>query len=345
MAILITFILVGCSQEVEPPPLPVQPAKVMTVGEQYRLKRELPGIVRAAQRSELAFQVQGQIVVFDMKEGQQVAEGDVLGSLNNSDFKSTVNAATADRNKNQANFDRAEELIVGNFISRSDYDQIKAAFDISAARLETAEKALADTKLVAPFSGVVAKTYVQNFEDVQAKQPILSLQNPGELEIVVAISETLAVRRDTAGNLDLYARFDALEGRKFDLYVKEFAAKADPLTQTFEVVVGISNTDDTNILPGMTAIVSVSRTYTDEAQGPLVIPLVSIVSGKGGASSVWRVKADNTVQRQSVVTASLVGEDQVEVTGGLDIGDVIVTAGVSSLVDGKEINPISKVSY
>lgn len=342
--LLVSLLLAGCSEPAPPPPIQIQPAKVMTVGERHQTSRQIPGTVRAAQRSELAFKVPGQIVEFDIKEGQPVSEGDVLGRLDDSDFQSTVNAARAERDKNKANFNRAEELIIGNFISESDYDKIKATFDISTANLERVEKAYADTRLVAPFSGVVAKTFVENFEDVQAKQAILSLQNPGELEIVVAISETLVARREGRDNLDVFARFDALPGRKFELFIKEFAAESDPQTQTFEVVVGISDRNVTNILPGMTATVNVTRN-DNAVSGPLAIPLIAVVAGEGDVSSVWKVNADNTVQRQAVVTGALVGKDQIEIVSGLATGNIIVTAGISALTDGKEINPISEVRY
>jgi RND family efflux transporter MFP subunit len=343
--VFVAFFLASCSEDVPPPAVVIQPAKVMTVGEQFQLTREIPGTVRAAQRSELSFQVAGQIVELDVKEGQEVVEGAVLGRLNDSDYQSAVNAAVAERDKNKSNFERAKELIVDNFISQVDFDRTKAAFDISTANLERAEKALADTRLVAPFSGVIAKTLVENFEDVQAKQPILSLQSSGELEIVVALSETLVARREEGANIEVFARFDALPDRQFELFIKEFAAEADPQTQTFEVVVGLADKNVSNILPGMTATVNVTRTDSDENAGPLVVPLVAVVAGEGDAASVWKVNADNKVQKQVVVTGQLVGEDEIEISSGLTMGDIIVTAGISSLTDGKEITPITELKY
>ena len=337
--------ITSCSKEIPPPSVSIQPAKVMTVGEQYRLTREIPGRVRAAQRSDLAFQVSGQIVEFDMKEGQEVKEGTILARLDDSDYKSAADAATAERNKNKANFDRAEELIVGKFISQSDYDRIKATYDVSVANLERSEKALNDSRLIAPFSGVVARTFVENFEDVQAKQPILSLQNPDDLEIVIALSETIVARRKDTATIEVFASFDALPEQTFELYIKEFAAEADPLTQTFEVVAGITEKNLTNILPGMTATVNVTRTDVDDGAGPLVVPLAAIVAGEGDTPSVWKVGTDNKVRQQVVVTGQLAGSDQVEISSGLVTGDIIVTAGVSSLSDGKEIAPITEVKF
>ena len=69
---LFCLFLVGCSKEAPPPSVNIQPAKVLVLGEQFRRTREIPGTVRAAQRSDLSFQVSGKIVEFSIKEGQKV---------------------------------------------------------------------------------------------------------------------------------------------------------------------------------------------------------------------------------------------------------------------------------
>ena len=75
------LLLAACSEPPQERTVVVQPAKVITVGEEFLEYRELPGTVRAAQRSELSFQVPGQIVQLDVKEGQEVQAGDLLGKL------------------------------------------------------------------------------------------------------------------------------------------------------------------------------------------------------------------------------------------------------------------------
>ena len=339
------IITASCSDEAPPPPIVIQPAKVMTVGTQNQLTRELPGTVRASQRSELSFQVPGRIVEFDVNEGQEVAKGALLARLDESDYKSNVDAAAAERNKNKANFDRAKDLIKDNFISQSDYDKLEAAYDVSVANLERAEKALADSRLIAPFAGVIARTFVQNFEDITAKQPILSLQDTSELEIVLAISETLAARRDKTAKIEILARFDAIPDETFELVVKEFAAEADPKTQTYEVVAAMVDRNVTNVLPGMTATVKVTRTSAGKDTGALTLPLIAIFASEGDSAAVWIVEKDNTVRRQPVATGELVGTEQIEVTSGLEAGDVIVVAGVSSLTEGMEISPVTEVGF
>ncbi|MCD8481359.1 MAG: hypothetical protein LR015_00985 [Verrucomicrobia bacterium] len=62
------------------------------------------------------------------------------------------------------------------------------------ATLEEAEKALQDTQLIAPFSGVVVQRFVEQFANLQAKQPVLRLQAREPLEAVINVSESLILR-------------------------------------------------------------------------------------------------------------------------------------------------------
>lgn len=341
------LLLASCGEAPPPPAKVIQPVKVISVQNNSGQTRELPGVVRASQRVDLAFQVPGRLEVFDLKEGQTVKQGDLLAQLDDADYKSSVSAARAERDQAKANFARAEEMIKKDFISKMDYDKLKAAAEISQSNLDKASKALRDTRLVAPFSGVVARKYVDNFTEVQAKQPIISLQDKDNLEIVVNISENLlarAVTRDDPSALEISARFDALPDRSFALFIKEYTTEADPTTQTFQYVLGISDRQGVNLLPGMTANVSaINHQAADNAIS--VIPLQALATNNAGEKIVWRLDADNRVQPVPVVSGQILGTHNIQILEGLNEGDVIAIAGLSTLSAGLQVKPITEVRY
>lgn len=336
--------LMGCTDKPASPAPIVQPAKVITVQSPSTQSRELPGVVRASQRVDLAFQVPGRLISFELKEGQMVRAGQVLAKLEAADYQSNVDAARAERDQAQANYERAQELIEKDFISKMDFDKLKAGFEIASSNLDRAEKALNDTRMIAPFGGVVARKYVDNYAEVQAKQPILSLQDKENLEIVVNISESLLARSNRPKAVDISAHFDALPGREFPLYIKEFTTEADPQTQTFQYVLGIKERGDANLLPGMTASVRAQRAAS-EVNTTLTIPLQAVTAGPNQSHAVWRVDADNRVHRQPVILGDPAGSDSITLLNGLQAGDVIVVAGLSALSEGLEIKPIREVRY
>jgi RND family efflux transporter MFP subunit len=172
----------------------------------------------------------------------------------------------------------------------------------------------------------------------------LSLQDTGDLEIVVSVSETLVARRQAVAQVSLVARFDALPDRTFDLYIKEFATEADSRTLSFAYVLGISDKNIGNILPGMSAIVTATR-FRESASGPMVIPLSAVVAGIDDAPSVWKVDASNSVKKHPVTVGRLVEADQVEINSGITPGDVIVVVGSASLTEGMQVNPVNEVKF
>lgn len=338
-------LIAGCTEKNTQPHHVVQPVKVIQVTAGGAMSRNIPGVVRASQRVDLAFQVPGRLTRFSLKEGQSVKQGQIIGALDNADYKATLDAARADAEQAKGNFERAEELIAKDFISKMDYDKLKAGYEIARSNLAKAEKAFNDTQLLAPFSGVVARKYVDNFEEIQAKQPIISLQDKENLELVVNVSENLLARsrNQDRSALTMVANFDALPDTRFELFIKEFTTEANPTTQTFQYVLGIKDRQGVNLLPGMTANVTV--TDSSDSSQALVVPLQAIAADTNGNKIVWRLNADNRVSPQAVTLGLPMGSENIQILDGLNAGDVVAVAGLSALTEGLEVKPITEVRY
>ncbi|WP_100638401.1 efflux RND transporter periplasmic adaptor subunit [Marinobacter salexigens] len=346
---LATIILVGCSEPEKATSQPViQPVKVMTIGsEDATLVREFPGTVRASQRVTMAFQVPGRLVEFPVRESQTITKGTLLARLDPSDYNSNFSAARTQMTTAEANFKRAKDLIEKKYISQAEYDKIESSYNVAQTEFEKARKALNETRLIAPFEGVIARTFVDNFQEVQPKEPILNLQNNRELEVVVDIPENLIVRySSTGGRIDLSARFDGIPNRSFPLAIKEHATEASPDTQTFQYVLSFEDTAGQNLLPGMTAIVRAQR-KSDGGNGEtlIAVPLSAVVADSNRQKVVWIINDDNRVSKRPVETGDLVGSSSILITSGLHTGDTLATAGASSLTEGMQVKPIHKVEF
>jgi RND family efflux transporter MFP subunit len=327
----------------------VRPVKTLVVGgDDAARRRELPGTVRAAERVDLAFQTAGKIIELPVKQGQPVKKGDLIARLDDRSFRANVRAAEAQYKEAEANFKRAHQLVAKDFISKTEYENLRARRDTAEADLEKARKALEDTVIRAPFAGVLAKRTVENFQEVQAKQEIGSLQDTSSIEIVVAAPERLVALRGRVANVKLLAVFDTVPGRSFDVTVKEFATVADPTTQTFQYVLMMPQPAGTNILPGMTAIVKVSADLAggDTAPSDLVVPAQAVFADAAGTANVWVVDpASNTVQLRQVQTGDLAGGEDIRVVSGLQAGEMIAVAAVTRLRAGMKIRPVDKIEY
>jgi RND family efflux transporter MFP subunit len=335
---------------------------MMTVGEAPEVTtRSFPGTVRAARRAELAFQVSGTLTRLSVGEGQEVRDGEVLAQLDQRDFENSLRSA-------QGQFGNVRAALES---ARSEYERIlrirkqdpgatsesmvvkrREAMDRALAELESVQAAvdaardkLGYTSLRAPFSGIVSRRHVENFQEVQAKEPIVSLDDISSLEILVDLPESVVARisepsERTGKQVPVHAEFAAMPGRKFSLIVKEFSTRADPKTQTFQVVFQMEKPDDVSILPGMTAMIVGSAQPGVNGDGHFVIPAVAVFGDERGVSHVWVVEPKTmSVQRRKVITGELSKDAGIRVVEGLSAGETVAVSGAGQLRDGMRVKP------
>ncbi|MFW2366519.1 MAG: efflux RND transporter periplasmic adaptor subunit [Desulforhopalus sp.] len=320
---------------------PVKPVKLHTVqAGQAALSMSLPGRVRAARRSELSFKVSGPLEKLPVDEGQVVKKGDLIAQILPRDFQTAISEAKARALEAEQQYQRYKELYAKRQVSKADFDRYRAARDVARAQLEDAQNALKDTTLIAPFDGVIAKRYVENFEKVQEKQPIVFLQLIDQLEILIDVPELLMAQFRMSGSIDTIAEFDAAAGNQYPLTVKEFSTDADPATQTYQVVLAMEQPKEANILPGMTAKVIAAANDGYDAGSKITIPAISVLNDAGNQAYVWVFDRDSKkVTKSPVKIGHLEGSKNVVVEEGLKGGEEIVIAGVTKLRDGMEVRP------
>src|SRR5690606_16819669 len=107
---------------------------------------------------------------------------------------------------------------------------------------------------VASFSGEIAKKYVENFQNVLAKKPIVSLQNREIIDIKIQIPENMIIRSHQLQKGVFEAEFETAPGSRYKVKVKEVSTQANPETQTYSVTFWLPNPKNLNVLPGMTAV-------------------------------------------------------------------------------------------
>ena len=205
----------------------------------------------------------------------------------------------------------------------------------------TARANLADTGLRAPFAGIIAKRLVENFANVQAKEPVAVLQKLDTLNLSFDVPGPDVVELADRATLSAVAVLDSLPGQEFAAELVEFATQADPATLTYRGRVAIRVPDGPLILPGMVGRI----VATDTLDGPaeVTVPLTALGSEADGTPFVWVVaETDNRVSRRIIRTGEVSGV-AVAVLKGLNEGDVVVTAGVSALRESMRVRPVSAI--
>jgi RND family efflux transporter MFP subunit len=341
------FLLAACDGA--PPPQAVEttrPVKTLVVeGSASSGVRRYPARIDAGSKAELAFRVPGTVQELVVKEGDPVAEGQVVAVLDAKDYQIVVNDRQATFDNAKKNFDRAKELIEKGHISKMDYDRLEAESKSARAALDAAQQDLSYTRLRAPFSGTVARRHIEQFEEVQARQPILDLQDVSQLEVKFDVPESqirTLRRSDTDKQLRdqiaVTVSFDNVPGQSFPLSFREIATKADAQTQTFQVTYGMERPAEVRILPGMTANVSVDLSRVTMSDGEVfAVPVSAIVGDYKLDPQAWVVDEKTmTVSPRPVKVGNMTGRD-IQVLEGLNPGDRIVVAGTPFLAGGMKV--------
>ena len=325
----------------------VRPVKLITLSGASNLQMtRYPAVLDAAEVSELSFQVGGLITDLAVIDSQQVKKGDVIAKLDRRDFQSQVAAARAKFENAEQEYQRTVSLSSSGAIARSVIEQRKSQRDIAKTQLDTAEKALGDTVIRAPFSGVIAQTPVRAQQNVSAGQIVATLIGTGNFdgtgvaEATVNVPASVIARSQEAATRRAYVILDAAPENRIEATYKSASLLADSTSQTYAVTFTFDPPGNLIVLPGMQATLelSVSRPTTESQSLRVSVPLSAILSD-GTARYVWIVDQDSmTVSKREVTVSDGIGESAV-VTEGLTPGETIATAGASYLAEGMQVRP------
>jgi RND family efflux transporter MFP subunit len=312
--------------------------------------RRFPSILQPADLSVLSFEIAGQLKAINLQVGQKVQLGEPLAEIDPRSLQAQVEQANAGVQQAQATVDNAEgdfqrkqELLKKGITTQAAFDQsnanlltARAQLDQARHQLELANHNLDRSKLLAPFSGALARVEVKSFAQVTAGQPILTLYSDDRFETSFLVPaptfQTLRLGQDVEVKVadlpDL-----SLKGE-----ITELGSRAEQVS-AFPVVVRLENS-----APGLNAGMSVEVTIEEPLIGGgngFLLPL-SVLSPEGekdvrGVATVFVYDdATSTVKKRQITVGGIRGNDLV-VTGGVKAGDLVASAGVSYLVDDERV--------
>ena len=322
-----------------------RPAKLLDVG--YTQDDEylhFPAVITSPKLSTLSFEVAG--VVSDVKvlESQTVKKGQILANLDARVLQTKLNAAKAEFTSANSDFKRAEKLIKQSVISKSELEQKRTTKEVKQSQLETAEKALQDAVLVAPFDGNIANISIVPRQSMQKGEAAIVILGDNAMEAVInlpgSIIATAGKKRASVNSI--YLVFGFAPDQRIAAHYKEIALTADAVSQTYQVTFTFTVPENFNILPGMNANLWLKNPKkVNDNSAAILIPLTAI-GVDGEQKYVWLVdRSTMLVKRQNIVIADSVGE-KIKVRSGLTAGDTIVIAGISSLTSGMKVSAWSK---
>ncbi|WP_419901740.1 efflux RND transporter periplasmic adaptor subunit [Kiloniella sp.] len=347
--------LSACEEDVIVQSEVIRPVKAIQVSDSSNFKqRWFSGRAKAAVEVDLAFRISGPLIEFPVSVGTLVKKDDILAQIDPAPFRADVERYKADVRSAQAELKNAEQdlerqkhLFKNKNVSQARVDKSEAAYGVTKAQVGSAQAALDRirldlkyTNLKAPFDGVVVSTYVDNFQDVNAKQAILRLVDSSQIEMVVDIPESLISLVPTV--TDVIVTYDAFPNIEIPATIKEVGTEASQSTRTYPVTLSMEQPDGIQILPGMAGKASGKAVDPNVPSAGIIQAPVSAVFSDVDAkeSRVWVFDEANAVVKSRVVTTGELTDFGIEILSGLKVGDWLVTAGANSLSENQKVRII-----
>ncbi|MCY2976448.1 MAG: efflux RND transporter periplasmic adaptor subunit [Planctomycetota bacterium] len=345
--------------------LPVVPVRMFEVGsvESRCAKNVFTGTVRARYETPVGFRVGGKIVSRKIEVGQRVNPGDVLFELDTEDYRlqqksseANLVVARAAVRQSTAEEQRLVDLRRTNAISQSEYDLGLSARDIALGQQTSAERQLqlannqlAYCRLVADTPGIVMNVQAESGQVVAAGTPVCVIAQTEQLEAVVDIPEN---RSSLPENMLASVQFWSLPSVRSSAKLRELSPVADPVTRTYRARFSIEK-PPAEIQLGMTATVNwdeksngainTSEPATNDTTNGYAfsVPTASIIQ-HGEKSAVWLATPDplNTgifMIRPQIVQVKSYGANMTDISRGLTLGQLIVSAGVQKLDEAMKV--------
>lgn len=285
------------------------------------------GTVRANEEVEIVSEISGKISAIHFREGSQVASGQLLLKIDDSELVADRQRALYRVELAERAEARQKQLFDDGVISSETHDVALGELNVLRAELQLMEAQLLKTEIRAPFSGIIGLRWVSPGSYLSSQTRIASLNDLDPVKLDFSVPERYSALMKVGDEISF-----AVEGfdRSFPGTVYAVEPSVDVTTRSLRVRARCPNSDGA-LIPGVFANVDlVLRSISDA----LTVPSIAVIPELGGKKVF--VFEDGVAQPRTVETG-IRSESVVQVTDGLKEGDIVIISGLLQLQPGFEV--------
>ena len=361
-AVLVTlFGVAACSNESEQAQgsaqsMPAPAVSVVKLIEQPVVHEMiLPGRVSPSRQSQVRPQVDGVITERLLEEGAQVEKGQQLYQIDEARYLAQLNSAKADLKSAQANLKtleakarRYDDLVAQNAVSKQEYDdviaqkeQAQAAISVAEAAVDVAKVNMGYTKVYAPISGRISRSFVTEGTLVITNQSqqlaTITQLDPVYIDMQESGSAILTLRQAMSklGAMDVELTVDEVTGERYGQTgsVKFSEVTVDETTGSVTLRAEMPNPDGV-LLPGL----FVKGHVITGRENALLVPQRATTRQPDGSLSVYVVNQNNEVEGRTLNIGKIY-RDKYVVLDGVTEGERVIVTGYQKVNPGAKVNP------
>jgi RND family efflux transporter MFP subunit len=309
----------------------------------YSPKVILSGSIEPKFSSNIAFRTNGRIDARFANVGDHVEPDQVLARLDGREQTANLDAAKAVLLSAQAlltqataNFDRQTSLLKDGYTTRQTYDQAQqqlrtqqAAVDSAQAAVSTAQEQFGYTELKAGVAGIITARNAETGQVVQAGQTVFTVAQDGPRDAVFDVYEAALTDRPSPV-VQVYLQADPSVTATG--MVREVAPTVDPASGSVKIKVALDN-----VPPGMSLGAVVVGLGTFKPRHAIVLPRGALFRWHD-APAVWLLDPKTRVVNPTVITIDRYVGSELVLSGGVNPGETVVTAGIQFLYPGQVVD-------
>lgn len=342
---LLTAALVLAACKPEHAALEIRPVRTVIVDpEPFLDTRQAIGEVKPRYESDLSFRVSGKLDSRRVDVGAVVKEGDLLATLDVTDYQNKLNSAQADVVAAQAALVEAQstenrlgKLVKQGWTPQATYDTALHNMQAAEAKVAAAKASLAlaqdqlkYTDLKADFDGVITAVGAEAGQNVSAGQMVVKLARMTDKDGVFTVAEAALLDHRIEGAEVIVWPLSNPQ-LTIDGVVREISPVADATTRTYTVKVTLEEPP-----PSVRFGMSVGGRWKTSTALVVALPL-SVLFEKDGSPAVWVFDQQSGSAKLKPVTVARYQANTVIIGGGLAKGDLVITAGINTLHEGQSV--------
>jgi efflux transporter, RND family, MFP subunit len=338
---------------------------VVTIGSQNaETQTTYPASIKGIQDVEIRPKVSGFITKLCVQEGQAVKAGQLLFVIDNTTYQAAVhqaqaalNSAKAQLNTSKLTFENSKKLFEKNVIglyelqtAQNTFENVKAAVAQAQAALASARETLGFCYVKSPANGVIGSLPYKVGALVSASSPdaLTTVSDVATVEVYFSVNEKdiLNMTKNVGGIHAAISDYPAVKLQLADgtMYnqlgkVVKVSGVINQATGAVSMIARFPNPDRL-LKSGASGTVIVPK----NSSNAIVIPQ-SVTTEVQNKVFVYIVDNKNKVKYTEITVDPQNDGKNYIVTGGLHIGDRIVTKGLTSLTDTMTIKPITEAQY
>jgi len=347
-----SLMVTACGQNEDTLEERLRPVRYMTVSDASVFRdRSFSGTSKSSRESRLSFKVSGTVINVPVQIGQRLNAGDLIAEIDPASYvlqaqqaQATLVEAQANDRRAAANYERTKGLYANDNASLNDLESSRAQAESAKALVAAAGKALeiarlniSYTKLTADTDCSIASLNIEVNENVASGQQVAAVSCGDKFEVNLDLPESLIGSVDE--NTPVSVRFGSIPDQVFSGVISEIAVASAAGSAAFPVVIQITGIHP-SLRSGLAADVTFKFESAADQQGGAVLPVTAVINDPSGTFVFVADLTDTAgeaIVRRRAVTLGELSQSGIEIVDGLQVGDRVVTAGISVIRDGQRV--------